>query len=311
MRVLMFGRGVISTIYGRVLHAAGNDVQFYVRPGRAAEYGGEVRIDVIDARRTPFGRRVRELYRTPLRETLAPEDGFDLIVLSVPHHRLAEAAAFLGPRVGEATVVVFGNIWDEPLAAVAPLAADRVVFGAAQAGGGFGEDGALHGALFRSVIIGTAGETASRRELEVADVFREAGFAVREEGDVRALLWLHFVSDAGMFAQAVRSGGLANMIGDRRAFRDAFLTTRELLPVLEARGVDLSAHCGATLPYRLPRLIATVTAWATRLLPIARVSLAAHTDPDAPEARAVLEDTLREARRLGIAAPRLELLAER
>ena len=35
MRILMFGRGVIATIYGRVLHAAGHDVEFYVRPGRA------------------------------------------------------------------------------------------------------------------------------------------------------------------------------------------------------------------------------------------------------------------------------------
>jgi len=31
MRILMFGRGGISTIYGRVLAAAGHDVEFYVR----------------------------------------------------------------------------------------------------------------------------------------------------------------------------------------------------------------------------------------------------------------------------------------
>ena len=155
MRILMFGRGVISTIYGRVLHAAGHDVEFYVRPGRAAEYGDEVRLDWIDGRRKPFGRRVRESFRTPLRESIDPGDGFDLIVLSVGHHRLAEAAAFLAPRLGAATVLVFGNLWEEPLTAVAPLPADRLVFGFPQAGGGFMEDGVLWGAMLPSVVIGT------------------------------------------------------------------------------------------------------------------------------------------------------------
>ena len=84
---------------------------------------------------------------------------------------------------------------------------------------------------------------------------------------MRGWLWLHFIADAGMFAQALRSGSLANMIGDRRAFRDAFLTTRELLPILEARGVDLRRHRSAMLPFRLPRLVATASAMGDRAAP--------------------------------------------
>ncbi|QTE30854.1 ketopantoate reductase family protein [Pengzhenrongella sicca] len=306
MRILMFGRGVIATIYGRVLDAAGHDVEFYVRPGRAAEYGDEVQLDWIDGRRKPVGRRVRESFRTPLRESIDPGNNFDLVVLSVGHHRLAEASAFLAPRLGTATVLVFGNIWEEPLTAVAPLPADQVVFGFPQAGGGFGDDGVLWGGLLPSVIIGTTDASPTRREQEVFTAFRQAGLAVRQEKDMRGWLWLHFIADAGMFDQAVRSGSLANMIGDRRAFRDALLTTRELLPILEARGVDLRLHRSATLPYRFPLMVAAAFARTTVLIPIARRSLAAHTDPQAPEARAVLEDTLHEARRLTIPAPRLE-----
>ncbi|MFC7624579.1 ketopantoate reductase family protein [Microlunatus sp. GCM10028923] len=306
MRILMFGRGVIATIYGRVLHGAGHDVEFYVRPGRSAEYGDDVQLDWIDGRRKPLGRRVRETFRTALRESLEADDGFDLIVLSVGHHHLAEAAAFLAPRLGAATVLVLGNLWQEPLTAVAPLPADRLVFGFPQAGGGFREDGVLSGAMLPSVIVGTTDASPSEREQEVFTAFRQTGIAVRQEQDLRGWLWLHFIADAGMFAQGLRSGSLANMIGDRRAFREAFVTTRELLPVLEARGVDLRRHRGAMMPYRHPRLIAAASGWATRLIQIARRSLAAHTDPHAPEARAVLEDTLREARRLNIPTPRLE-----
>ncbi|NQX35138.1 ketopantoate reductase family protein [Herbiconiux sp. VKM Ac-2851] len=306
MRILMFGRGTIATLYGRVLGAAGHDVEFYVRPGRAAEYGDEVELDWFDGRRRPFGRRVHESFRTTLRESLHPDDGFELIVLSVGHHRLAEAAEFLAPRLGAATLLVLGNIWEEPVAAVAPVPADRLVFGFPQAGGGFGDDGVLRGAMLPSVVIGLPSGAPGRREQDVLTAFRQAGLAVRQERDIRGWLWLHFLADAGMFDQALRSGSLAAMVGDWRAFRDAFLTTRELLPVLEARGVDLGRHRGATLPYRLPHLVAAVSGWATALIPFAGRSLEAHTDPATPEALAVLRDTLGEARRLGIPTPRLE-----
>ena len=230
MRILMFGRGVIATIYGRILHAAGHDVEFYVRPGRAAEYGDEVQLDWIDGRRRPFGRRVRESFPTLLRESLAPDDGFDLIMLSVGHHQLAEAAAFLAPRIGDATVLVAGNLWAEPLDAVAPLPPDQLVFGFPLAGGGFDDDGVLQGGLLPSVVIGVTGASPTRREQAVITALRQAGLAVRQEADMRGWLWLHFIADAGMFTQAMRSGSLADMIGDRRAFRDAFLTPANCCP---------------------------------------------------------------------------------
>jgi 2-dehydropantoate 2-reductase len=306
VRILMFGRGTIATIYGRVLEAAGHDVEFYVRPGRAAEYGDEVQLDWIDGRRKPFGRRVRESFRPRLRESLSAHDGFDLVVLSVGHHRLAEAAAFLAPRLGAATVLVFGNIWEEPLEAVAPIPSDRLVFGFPQAGGGFLADRSLWGALLPSVILGREAASPGPREQAVHAVFRQAGLAVRWEGDIRGWLWLHVIADAGMFAQGVRSGSLANMIGDCRAFGAAFLTARELLPLVEARGIDLGRHRTALIPFRMPRLFGVVSGWVTALVPIARRSLAAHIDPLAAEPRAVLADTLREARRLGIPTPRLD-----
>jgi 2-dehydropantoate 2-reductase len=113
------------------------------------------------------------------------------------------------------------------------------------------------------------------------------------------------VSDAGMFAQGVQSGALAGMVGDRRAFRGALLTSRELMPLLRARGVDLRRHRISLFPYRLPGLTAAAMAWVTARIPIAQVSLAAHTDPYASEPRAIIVDALLEAERIGLDAPRL------
>jgi len=307
LKILMFGRGVIATIYGWALRRAGHDVEFYVRPGRAAEYGDAVDLDLLDTRRRVGGQRVVEKWPGRLRETLEADHDFDLIVLSVSHHRLAEAADFLAPRVGEATVLVFGNIWTEPTDAVDPLPLDRVAWGFPQAGGGFGADGVLRGMLMPSVIFGTLDRPPNDRERAVRQAFREAGLRIKERPDFRGWLWVHFASDAGLLSQGLRLGSLSKLAGSAGGLREGLLTARELLPLLEARGLDLRRHRVGVLPFRAPTwLTAGVLAWLTAHVAVARVSVTAHSDPDAEEPREVCRDTLAEARRLGISVPRLE-----
>jgi 2-dehydropantoate 2-reductase len=306
MEILMFGRGVIASINGWALEQAGHDIEFYVRPGRAAQYGETIDLDLLDARRRVSGQRIVERWPVRYRESLEPNHDFDLIVVSVPHHRLPEATEFLAPRVGAATVLIFGNIWVEPLVALGALPVDQVAWGFPQAGGSFGENAVLYGAMFRSVLFGTLGRPPTDRELAVRQAFRQAGFRIREQPDFRGWLWIHFAADSGMHVQGLRLGSLSKMIGATGAFREALLTTRELLPLLEARGVDLRQHRGAALPYRAPVwLTALAMSGLTRHLPLARRSLEAHADPDTEEPREVCRDTLTEARRLGISVPRL------
>ncbi len=307
LRILMFGRGVIATVYGWALERAGHEVEFYVRPGRAAAYGGAVDLDLLDTRRRPWGQRVVEKWPVRYREEPAPDHDFDLIVLSVQHHRLAEAAAFLAPRVGAATVLVFGNLWAEPTAAIGALPLDRVAWGFPQAGGGFGADGVLRGALLPQAVFGTLDRPPTDREQAVRQVFREAGFRPREKPDFRGWLWVHFAFNAGVHAQGLKLGSLAELAGATGALREALLTGRELLPLLEARGVDLRRHRGGVLGLRAPAwLTAPVLAWLTAHFAPLRVNFEAHSDPGTEEPREICRDTLAEARRLGVAVPRLE-----
>jgi 2-dehydropantoate 2-reductase len=307
VKILMFGRGVIATIYGWALQQAGHDVEFYVRPGRAATYGDAVDLDLLDTRRRVWGRHVVEKWPVRYREALEPDHDFDLIVLSVPHHRLTEATAFLSPRVGQATVLVFGNLWDEPPAAIGALPVDRVAWGFPMAGGGFGADGELRGLLLPSVVFGTVGGPPTDRERAVRQAFREAGLRIKEQPDFRGWLWVHFVSDAGLFSQGLRLGSLSKLAGRTSDFREALLAGRELLPLLTARGVDLRRHRGGVLLFRAPAwLTAPALAWLTAHVRPLRVSIEAHSDPDAEEPREVCRDVLAEARRLGISVPRLE-----
>ncbi|MGW4638913.1 ketopantoate reductase family protein [Sphaerisporangium sp. NPDC004334] len=307
MKILMFGRGVIATIYGWALERAGHDVEFYVRPGRAATYADAVDLDLLDTRRRVWGQRVVEKWPVRYREALEPDHDFDLIVLSVPHHRLTEAADFLSPRVGQATVLVFGNLWAEPLTAIGALPVDQIAWGFPQAGGGFGADGVLRGALLPSVIFGTLGRPPTDRERAVRQAFREAGLRPKERPDFRGWLWVHFASGAGLHSQGLRLGSLSKLAGATGDLRQALLAGRELLPLLKARGVDLRRHRGGVLPLRAPTwLTAPALAWLTAHVAPVRVNFAAHSDPDAEEPREVCRDTLTEARRLGISVPRLE-----
>jgi 2-dehydropantoate 2-reductase len=310
VKILMFGRGVIATVYGWALQQGGHDVEFYVRPGRAATYGDAVDLDLFDTRRRVWGRRVVQKWPVRYREALEPDHDFDLIVLSVPHHRLPEATAFLAPRVGQATVLVFGNIWAEPLAAIGALPVDQIAWGFPQAGGGFGADGVLRGMLLPSVVFGTLGRPPTERELAVRQTFREAGLRLKERPDFRGWLWVHFVADAGLLSQGLRLGSLSKLAGATGDLREGLLAGRELLPLLTARGIDLRRHRGGVLLFRAPTwLTAPVLAWLTAHVAPLRVSFTAHSDPDAEEPREVCRDTLAEARRLGIAVPRLEAAA--
>ncbi|MER7168884.1 2-dehydropantoate 2-reductase N-terminal domain-containing protein [Micromonospora sp. NPDC000207] len=303
MKILMFGRGVVGAMYGWALERAGHHVEFYVRPGRAAEYGETIDIDLLDARRRPWGRRVTESLPVRYRESLEPDHDFDLIVLSVQHYSFPEAAAFLGPRVGAATVLVFNNLLVEPSTATQHLPADQVAWGFPGAGGGFGDDGVLRGALLPVVFFGTLDRPQTERDRAVRRVFRQAGFRIRENSDFRGWLSIHFVQNAGLHTQTLRLGSLSAWTTG--ATREAILATRELLPLVEARGVDLRRHRSELLPFTAPVWLgAPVLALLLRHFPPMRVVMEAHANPE--ETRALCRDTLEEARRTGVEVPRLE-----
>ena len=82
MKILLFGRGVIATVYGWALERAGHDVEFYVRPGRAAAYGETIDLDLLDIRHGVRGQRIAEKWPARHREALEPGHDFDLIVPS-------------------------------------------------------------------------------------------------------------------------------------------------------------------------------------------------------------------------------------
>jgi 2-dehydropantoate 2-reductase len=309
VKILMFGRGTIATLYGWALTRAGHRVEFYVRPGRAAQYGPEVELDIRDGR-TRRGAPVREPWPITMREDLPADHDYDLIVLSVNHDQLADAVDFLSTRVGNATVLVFNNVWADPAAAVSALPADQVVWGFPGAGGGFAGS-TLHGGLVKPVFLGFCdGSNRTERYRAVRGLFRDAGFSVSESKDFRSWLWFHFIMDAGIVTQMLAVGGQAKFFGSRDALKESVRLVREMLPLMKAKGGKPGP--GAALVARLPAgLIAYVL---QKLLGgenvysfiMEQLERTGHVNRESGGLYA--RDVLAEARKLGVPLPRLAAL---
>jgi 2-dehydropantoate 2-reductase len=315
MNILIVGRGAIGSLYGWALAKAGHSVMYYVRPGRANQYGPTLTLDILDARTRMQGVRIRETFSTHFVEDLPADHTYDLIIVSVQHYRLPEVVNFLTNRVGNATVLMFNNIWTDPHEEVAALPADQLVWGFPRAGGGFGSDGVLTGGLLKNVMFGQFGTEAgvkpTRRELEVRELFKSSGFGIQVQRDFRGWLWFHFLVNAGLLPQALKAGSFAQMVKSDVHLQHAVLNVRELIPILVARGVNLKHHAADLALFRIPpRLAAQMLKLVFRLSAPARmvVQSALPKDELRREVRPISRDVLTEARRLGIAVPRLEAL---
>jgi 2-dehydropantoate 2-reductase len=315
MKILIFGRGAVGSIYAWALEKAGHSVEFYVRRGRAAQYGPSLKLDLLDARTRVQGVRVNETMPMRFVEDLPVNHDFDLILVSVQHHRFPEVVALLSQRVGHATVLVLNNFWTDPRLEAAALPADQLVWGFPRAGGGFSTDGTLYGTLFSGVTIGTFSDAAdtgpTQRDMAVRAMFKQSGFPILEQPDFQGWLWLHFLENAGLLAQSLPAGSFLKVVQSSHHLHEAILNVRELLPLLAARGVDLKRHTSA-LVFRIPpRLTAPILKLVFRFHAPTKRIVQDNPGETKQELGHLLEAVLNEAQRLGIAVPRLAALEAR
>ena len=310
MKILMFGRGIIAAQYGWAFEKVGHKVEFYVRPGRTAKYGSTLSLKILDARKKLKGVQVKELWNIRLREDIPENHDYDLIVLSVQHYQFAEAASFLSSKVGKATVLIFNNFWKDPLQEVSALPTQQLAWGFPQAGGGFDNTGCLKGALFADVHFGTFGTEPNTREIAVRDLFKKSGFKGIEHRDFKGWLWIHFAIEAGLFGKVLEIGFVNQVIKSKSHVKNAILNVRELLPVVEARGIILENNAADVSFYKRPAWLGSfLLRMLVKISPPFRLLISSHDNPE--EVKSYCRDVLEEAHRLKISVPRLEGIANK
>lgn len=304
MKILMFGRGAIATLYGWAFTRAGHQVEYFVRPGRAAEYGSVLQVDILDCRYKRRGERVSENLQTSLREDLPKNHDFDLIIVSVQHYNFNSVAQYLASRVSNATVLVFNNFWDEPFEAASPLPLSQLTWGFPGAGGGFPGKG-MRGVLLKKVNFGTLGPGQDNRKLMVRNLFRKTGFDIVEHEDFRGWLLIHFILNGGLHAESMNAGSHVRLYQSVSHCRNAIRIMRELLCLLRERDVDFSAHRADLILIKLPGWIGgSVLALAWKFYRPLRRIVESHSMPNDP--LQTVRDLVEYAKVRGIATPLLD-----
>ena len=306
MKILFIGRGVIATQYAWALEKAGNQVEFYVRSGRIAEYGTSVKLDILDGRKGSKGTPVKENWEITMREELEVNHDYDLIIVSVNHSQFHSVASMLKPVIGKATVLVWNNMWKDLPEATSMLPQRQIVWGFPGGGGGF-VGTTLKGGFMKTVMLE---EGDSIRHNLVRSLFENAGFKVSVKQDFRSWLWVHFIMNAGMAAVALHVGGYKIMNNSSKHWKDALLLMREMVPLLKAKGGK--ASFGESLMLSLPT---GITGFVMHKI-MGMESLARYIMDSVEESgHSTYEltsdyprDVVADARKYGISLPRLEAL---
>jgi 2-dehydropantoate 2-reductase len=232
VNILVFGAGVIGTVYASKLRQAGNSVTVLARGARLDDIRrhGLVLENVVDRRRSEC--------RVEVTEGLSPRDRYDLILVAVRRDQLDASMVSLAANSTVPTILFMLN---NPLGTsrlVEALGKDRTVLGFPGVGG------TKEGRVVQYAMISqqptTIGEVDGRRTSrleELVNVFRASQLATRVERHMDAWLKTH-----AFFVTAV-CGAIYLAGGDcrRLSLDDAAL---ELLVAGVSEGFGAVRACG-------------------------------------------------------------------
>jgi 2-dehydropantoate 2-reductase len=248
MKILIFGTGVIGTIYGYVLARAGNDVTHYVRPGKAQSLENGIQIQLLDGRSKP-PKQETVLYNANIVESFSPANDYNLVIVSVRHYQLDSVLPFLERDLGKADVLFFNSNWNGLQNIDAHLPQEKYLWGYPVAGGGY-RGQCLNAALLDNVILGEIDGQKTPRLERIQQMFVGAGLTVEIQPNILHWLWVHFAFNCGLIAAAFKAGSPDGLLNSIPRLHDGILAGRETLAVCEARGVDVKSFEDAKAFYQ-------------------------------------------------------------
>lgn len=230
MRILIYGAGVIGSLYGALLSEAGIDVTLYAR-GKRLETLRQSGLRY----RTKAGVRLAPV---KVIDALDPEDRYDFVFLTVKENQLYTALKELKENVSPAIVTMVNSLdsydrWE------AICGEGRILPAFPGAGGGFdGEvlDAALTPRLIQPTAIGWIDDRAN----QLAALFRKARIPCAIVEDMHAWQICHLamvvpIADAYDEADDPKNAGK-----DRVLMRKTAQSIRDNLKAVASRGIPIT-----------------------------------------------------------------------
>jgi 2-dehydropantoate 2-reductase len=243
VKLLVYGAGVLGSLFAVRMQEAGHDVTLVARGERLAalrEHGVQ-----LAEENSPVVRRV------PVPVVEHPTGRYDLIAVLVRTHQVDAVLESLAGLEGDVLFLLNWAAGAEPLGAV--IGPERVLLGFPTMGGTMDGDVVRHraaGLLTRRVTmpIGEPDGRSTPRLERVVRAMRASGINARPEPRMDAWLRTHAAFEAPLGQAVDAAGGPVALAGDPDAVRGMLRLIRRNLAVLPGRPVPRGFVALQTLP---------------------------------------------------------------
>lgn len=299
MRILVIGAGAVGGYFGGRLAAAGRDVTFLVRVGRAEQLR-KSGLKIFD----PYGdvtvppNALQLVTAEELRARTDPGGGtFDLIVVSTKAYSLESAMEDFATAVGDATAILpLLNGMGHLEALAARFGEEKVLGGTTYVVADMDAEGGVHSMTrLHDLSFGERDRRVTERVKAIEAALTGAGFDARQRADILATMWQKWTMLAsGGAITCLMRGSVGEVVAAPGGSETARAIIAECLAIATANGYppeDAALH--ATTEKRLTEPGSSLTTSMYRDMHRgARV-----------EADHILGDLLRRGREHGVEAP--------
>jgi len=302
-KVLVFGAGVLGSLYGAKLQEGGCDVTIVARGQRykdLKEHG--IIIEYFDT-----GERTTT--KVKVLDSMPAEDYYDLCLVPVQKTQLDSALKALAVNKKIPAFLFMVNNAEGPQALIDALGKERVVLGFPNAGGE--RDGHIVRLMIakgKAVTMGELDGRVSERLQQIASKFKAADIPVDFSRNMDA--WLrHHVALVGPLANAMYMAGSCNykLAENPTVIRKGLRGMREAIKAVEANGFPVEPKA-IRLIFAIPEFILVPLARKLFKSKLLDIGGARHARNAREEMAKLNDELLAMARKAGINTPYLEEL---
>lgn len=304
MDILVYGAGVIGSVYAARLKAAGQNVSLLARGQRAVS----LRTHGIQLEDASTGRRTTT--QVSVVEHLAPTDRYDLVLVTVRLDQLHSVLPILAANHQVPTLLFLLNN-PAGMQQFEQLDAQRIVPGF-PAVGGVRKGDIVHYITLRQVptMLGEANGHVTPRLRQLSAIFKQAGFTVDLISDMQSWLKTHAIMDMGIISAVMITGGSAQLARSRHNVVMLVQAIREGLLALRALGTRLTPFYLTVLFLWLPSFLTVILIQSLLRTRLSVLGIDAHLGDDIEEIRQMTREIMAQLRSSPLTTPTLNRLME-
>lgn len=303
MNILVYGAGVIGSVYAARLQESGQNVTLLARGQRAES----LRAHGIQLEDGFTGQK--STTRVAVVEQLAPTDSYDVVIVTVRLDHLESILPILAANHQIPTLLFLLNN-PAGMKQFAQLDPQRVLPGFPCVGGAR-EDNVVRYIISRPIpmVLGEADGRVTPRTRQLASIFKQAGFPVEISSDIQTWLKTHAIVVGSMISTVAMTGGKsARLARTRRNLVMMVQAIREGLLALRAQGTPLTPFSMTLLFLWLPRWLIVALLQAMLRSRVSELGIDAHLDDDIAEVRQMAQEIMAQLRTSPRATPTLNRL---